>query len=125
MSVRIVRRTGWFGHKKLNVKMNGEHVAKLGPRQDLEITLSDEKVIMSVSEFGRKSNAIEVVDGETIEIKTTIWSKATFALFLFTVYIDSFLLDVQFKVYSLIAIGSVGIFLTYVMNRYHFKKQKE
>lgn len=72
MSVIIKRKTGFLGMaSKISVKVNGEKVSKIANDESLELDIKDDNASLRVSQFGSRSNQIEVTDGDVVEVTTT------------------------------------------------------
>lgn len=115
MSVTIIRRTGWLGMAaRIAIAVNGEKKARIGFRENLQLSLPTETAVLSVSQFGAKSNAVEVKDGDTVELKTSIWTKAVIGILLVYVFMGNvFPSDIYLNGFYVLAILSlfVGLFL--------------
>lgn len=63
MSIIIKRNTGWIGSlTKVQIKLNGEKVASVKVNQQVEVELLNDKAYIKATQFGTKSNEIEVKD---------------------------------------------------------------
>ena len=57
MSIRIVRLTNWFSKSaKISLKINGEKIAIISHKQELNLNLSSDIATLNVSRFGIRSN---------------------------------------------------------------------
>ncbi|TJX15435.1 hypothetical protein E9840_03295 [Tissierella creatinini] len=88
----IKRRTGWQGRaSKIQIRVNGEKVASISHNQHIEVDLPAEKVHLKVTQFGVKSNEIEVKDGDVVEITPTLWYRLSYQLFVAVMIITLFI----------------------------------
>lgn len=115
MSVTIIRRTGWLGMgARIAIAVNGEKKARIGFRENLQLSLPTETAVLSVSQFGAKSNSVEVKDGDTVELRTSIWTKAIIVILLGYTFMGNFLSsELYLNGFFVLAILSllVGLFL--------------
>lgn len=120
MSVTIKRNTGWLGSgSTIVVKMNGEKVAKVAHEQQVEVFLSEDSAKLSVSQSGGKSNVVEVNDGETVEITSTKWAKASLFLPIICIFSTNLISSSMYRVLSLIAIVIFFISAAFLMKYFH------
>lgn len=88
MSITIKRNTNWLGSgTNCSILLNGKKVAKIARNQKINLDISNEKTQLRVSQFGSKSNEVDVTDGDIVEIKT---GKGNYInIFAFFIYILS------------------------------------
>ena len=81
MSVLVRRNTGWQGSaSKIQIKINGEKIDSVGDNQEVNVRLPDGKAQLKVTQFGVKSNEIEIEDGDIIDITVTRWHRMSFPI---------------------------------------------
>lgn len=92
MSITVKRNTGWLGMgANLIIKINGEKTTKIWHEETKNITIPDDTVQLKVSQFGTKSNEIEVRSGDTVEITSTKGSYLLwFSFFIMPMFITAF-----------------------------------
>ena len=91
MSMRIVRRTGWLNMKaKIPLRINGEKVAIISYKQELDLNFSSDIATLNVSRFGIRSNQITIRSGDRIELKNSMWSNVSSVLLLLLLIIYCF-----------------------------------
>ena len=91
MSITVIRKTGVFGMGAgMSIKVNGQKISRITEDQQLEITIPNETARIKVSQQGMKSNELTVQEGDTIEIRTSIWSYINpFLLILIPIFLRS------------------------------------
>lgn len=91
MSITVIRKTGVFGMGAgISIKVNGQKISRITENQQLEITIPNETARIKVSQHGVKSNELTVQEGDTIEIRTSIWSYINpFLLILIPIFLRS------------------------------------
>lgn len=123
MSVTIKRNTGWLGMgTRITVKLDGEKVAKIGYGEKIEVDLPDHSAQLKVSQTGSKSNKVEVVNGDAVEITTTkqvylIWFLAVFSPLFLNIFTDRFRLPFIVIIFIIISAFLVDSFHLAVLNR--------
>ncbi len=81
MSVLVRRNTGWQGSaSKIQIQINGEKIDSVGDNQEVNVRLPDGKAQLNVTQFGVKSNEIEIEDGDIIDITVTRWHRMSFPI---------------------------------------------
>lgn len=90
MVVNVKRIPAFVGlHFPMIIKINGENVdeIKAGEKKNISIK-NDKEVVLTVSQNGRKSNAIKINSNENIIIKNSIWTNLINLLLIFlSVYV--------------------------------------
>lgn len=75
MSVMIKRDTGLLGTmSKFQVIVNGEKVETINNSDVLELDIKEPEAIIQFSQFGVKTNEIQIKDGDSLELSTRSWS---------------------------------------------------
>lgn len=93
MSVKIKRNTGYLGKfSPLKVTLNGKKVTELYNNTETDVTLSEERMLLGVKEFGTNSNKIEVSDGNEVLVKnrrlnTVVYTIAQIIMYLIPLFI--------------------------------------
>lgn len=96
MSIKITRRTGFFGVAlRANIYLDEEKVDKIADGETKKIELPNERATLKVTQLGAKSNRLEVKDGQKIDFTMKGWAKVinllpALIIFIFTA-IDSLL----------------------------------
>lgn|SRR5699024_671907 len=74
MTIKIKRKTGLLGTlSKFNVKINGEKRGTLENEEILELEIPDGETVLQLTQFGVKTNEINVKDGDRLKVSTTTW----------------------------------------------------
>lgn len=123
MSVIIKRKTSWLGMgSKMAIKVNNEKVSKISFRQEQEITIPGENAVLSVSQYGSKSNKITVTDGDVVEIKTATLTYIAFALLFVYIFTNSALQNPFYEALFLTVIFGLLILSFFVLNSFKLRK---
>lgn len=127
MTIKIKRNTGWQGMaSQIQLKLNGKEVASIGEKQSIEIDLPDDYGNLKVSQFGIKSNEIEVKDGDIIEIKSTLWSRIAHPLMIFIIFLTVFISDFRNRLIIIFLVGILTIISMHFINGFDLiKHQRE
>ncbi len=90
MSITIKRKTGYIGMlTKIQIKLNDEKVASIENNQQIDIQLPEGKALLKVTQFGTKSNEIEVKDGDIVKITMTKLNLMIVPLMFITIFITN------------------------------------
>lgn len=113
MSVTIKRNTGSAGTaSKIHIQVNGEKVASVMNHQQIQINLQDSPARLKASQFGIKSNEINVENGDTVELNSTWISRFSIPLIMFPMFFTIFIPRIKYRI---IAIFSISLFLIVCM----------
>lgn len=105
MSIIIKRNTGWIGSlTKIQIKLNGEKVASVKVNQQVEVELLNDKAYIKVTQFGTKSNEIEVKDGDILEITTRKWHRIIIPIIIIVSLFKNFIPNSIYQIASLIIV---------------------
>lgn len=103
MSIIIKRNTGWIGSlTKVQIKLNGEKVASIKVNQQVEVELLNDKAYIKATQFGTKSNEIEVKDGDILKISTTKWYRIGIPITIIVFLFNNFIPDSMYRIAALI-----------------------
>ena len=117
MSITICRRTGWIhSATKMQIIVKGVKVANISEDQRIEVELIDDENIVKIRHIGVRSNALEVRDGDELEIKPNRWHQMLFPLMVTITFIMVFGLDATYLstifpihvLFIIIAFGTPG-----------------
>ena len=117
MSVKISRKTGWLGSgTRIQVKINGEKVAKVSEGQSIEVDLPNEKAYLRASQSGVKSNGMEVDNGDHIEIKQTWWYRWSFPALVVCLFLTTLLPALKDELFATLFIGILFVSSMFFLN---------
>lgn len=123
MSVTIKRRTGLSGvASKMSIKVNGEKVTKIANEEVVDIDIDAESTLLRVTQFGTRSNQIEVKDGDVVEINTT---KIYYIIFLFpfiSLIVSNSLQDQPYTLNTFLMLFLGMLLILFLFEGYHLKK---
>lgn len=122
MFIKIRRNTGWQGSgTTIRVFANGEKLLSVSNKNETEIEIPHEKVRLKASQFGAKSNEIEVSDGDIIEITSTAWNRWSYPALIVFLFFTILLPSTQFKVIVTMVIGALYVGSIFLMDTYHLE----
>lgn len=105
MSIIIKRNTGWIGSlTKVQIKLNGEKVASVKVNQQVEVELLNDKAYIKATQFGTKSNEIEVKDGDILEITTRKWHRIIIPIIIIVSLFKNFIPNSIYQIAALIIV---------------------
>ena len=123
MSVTIKRKTGLLGvASKMSIKVNGEKVTKIANEEVVDIDIDAESILLRVTQFGTRSNQIEVKDGDVVEINTT---KIYYIIFLFpfiSLFVSNSLKDQPYTLNTFFMLFLGMLLILFLFEGYHLKK---
>lgn len=123
MSVTIKRKTGLLGvASKMSIKVNGEKVTKIANEEVVDIDIDAESTLLRVTQFGTRSNQIEVKDGDVVEINTT---KIYYIIFLFpfiSLFVSNSLKDQPYTLNTFLMLFLGMMLILFLFEGYHLKK---
>lgn len=123
MSVTIKRKTGLLGvASKMSIKVNGEKVTKIANEEVVDIDIDAESILLRVTQFGTRSNQIEVKDGDVVEINTT---KIYYIIFLFpfiSLFVSNSLQDQPYTLNTFLMLFLGMLLILFLFEGYHLKK---
>lgn len=119
MSITLKRNTGWLGMGvKLTVKINGEKVSTIGYDEEIRLNIPHNSSELRVTQFGTKSNKVDVKNNDTIEIITP---KLSYIMF-FLVIISPTLLSSFINIVALYIVLIISTFLiVFLTNTFKLK----
>ena len=124
MSVTIKRKTGLSGvASKMSIKVNGEKVTKIANEEVVDIDIDAESILLRVTQFGTRSNQIEVKDGDVVEINTT---KIYYIIFLFpfiSLFVSNSLKDQPYTLNTFLMLFLGMLLILFLFEGYHLKKK--
>lgn len=127
MTVTIKRNTGWLGKgSRISLKLNGEKVLKIADSQKIELTIRNDRAHLQVTQFGSKSNGIEITDGDTVEITSAKMSYIIYysiLTFVLVMNLSASLTSLTFTVYMTFLIFGLIILIGsfFLVNIYNLK----
>lgn len=122
MAITIKRNTGWIGSiSKIKIKLNGEKVASVVNNQQIEVELPDNKAFIKAVQQGVKSNEIEVQNGDILEIKTTLWNKASLPLIIVLLSLSNLIFDSTHQIIADIFIAIFSIVSILLIDGFHLE----
>jgi hypothetical protein len=111
MSITIKRKTGYIGMlTKIQIKLNDEKVASIENNQQIDIQLPEGKALLKVTQFGTKSNEIEVKDGDIVKITMTKLNLMIVPLMFITIFITNRMPNLKYNL-NIIAFLTVLILI--------------
>lgn len=123
MSVTIKRKNGLLGvASKMSIKVNGEKVTKIANEEVVDIDIDAESTLLRVTQFGTRSNQIEVKDGDVVEINTT---KIYYIIFLFpfiSLIVSNSLQDQPYTLNTFLMLFLGMLLILFLFEGYHLKK---
>lgn len=123
MAVTIVRRTGIIGMAgTISIEINGDKVDQVEAEQQVEIALPSHKAQLKVSQFGTRSNVLEINDGETIEITTPKLSNLIFFLIILFPFLTNFIPSFQYRTINMVIYAIFALMILFGKNWYQIKK---
>lgn len=123
MAVTILRRTGIIGMAvAIAIKINGDKVDKVWSEEQVEIALPSNKAQLKVSQFGTRSNVLEINDGETIEITIPKLSKLIILLIILFPFLTNFIPNFQYRMVSMVIYAISALIILFGKNWYQIKK---
>jgi len=114
MSIIIKRNTGWIGSlTKVQIKLNGEKVVSVKGNQQVEVNLPNDKTYIKATQFGTKSNEIEVKDGDILEITTSKWHQISIPITIILLIFNNLISDSIYRIAALIiaVLSTISILL--------------
>lgn len=122
MAITIKRNTGWIGGTTdIQIRLNGEKAARVMENQTVEVELLGDKAYIKATQFGIKSNEIEVKDGDVLEITTKRWSKMSFYIIIVAFVLTSFILDPTYRIAVFIPLLVLSTINTFLIEGFHIK----
>lgn len=119
-SITIKRNTGWIGRAlDIQIKINGEKVARVMENQHIEVEIPDEKAYIRATQLGIKSNEIEVKDDDTIEITATWWNRTGFIFSLFILLLMNLIPNREYRISFIIIVSVLYIISTFLFNGFY------
>lgn len=98
MSIRIERNTGWMGMgSKIQIRVDGEKIASVSENQYVQVELPGDKAHLKVTQFGVKSNEIEVKDGDIVKIMSKRWYRMSVPLLISIMIFTNLILDLKYR----------------------------
>ncbi len=124
MHIRVTRNTGWQGSgTSIRMLANGEKVLSISHKHEVEIEIPHEKVRLKASQFGAKSNEIEVHDGDFIEITSTAWNRWSYPILILFLFFTILLPSTQMKFIVTLLVGGLYVGSMFFMETYHLEVQ--
>ena len=124
MHIRVARNTGWQGSgTSIRMLANGEKVLSISHKHEVEIEIPHEKVRLKASQFGAKSNEIEVHDGDLIEITSTAWNRWSYPVLILFLFFTILLPSTQMKFIVTLLVGGLYVGSMFFMETYHLEVQ--
>lgn len=122
MAITIKRNTGWIGGATdLQIRLNGEKAAKVMENQTVEVEFPGNKAYIKATQFGTKSNEIEVKDGDILEITTKRWRKMSFYIIIVAFVLTSFILDPTYRIAVFIPLLVLSTISTFLIDGFYIK----
>ncbi len=122
MSITIYRKTGWMGSgSKIDIKMNGEKIGRIEENQEVVVNLSERNGTIKVTQWGIKSNELEVQDGDRVKIKPTPFYIASMPLILLLNFMNIFIHDFEYKTVVFLMILFFIVFSMYYFNMFNLE----
>lgn len=124
MHIRVARNTGWQGSgSTIRILANGEKVLSVSHKREAEIEIPHEKVRLKASQFGAKSNEIEVRDGDLINITSTAWNRWSYPVLILFLFFTILLPSTQMKFIVTLLVGGLYVGSMFFMDTYHLEVQ--
>ena len=126
MSITIKRNTGWQGMgTRIQILVNGEKVASVSGKQQVEVELPGNKAHLKVTQTGIKSNEIEVQDGDIIEITQTRLHRMSFPLMMVIMFFTIFIPSLTYRFIATISLGGLLTISLFITDGFYLKVLKE
>jgi len=124
MHIRVARNTGWIGSgTSIRILANGEKILSISHKQEAEIEIPHEKVRLKASQFGARSNDIEVRDGDLINITSTAWNRWSYPVLMLFLFFTILLPSTQLKLMVTLPLGGLYVGSMFFMDTYHLEVQ--
>lgn len=124
MHIRVARNTGWQGSgTSIRILANGEKVLSISHKHEAEIEIHHEKVRLKASQFGARSNEIEVRDGDLINITSTAWNRWSYPVLILFLFFTILLPSTQMKFIVTLLVGGLYVGSMFLMDTYHLEVQ--
>jgi hypothetical protein len=117
MLIRVKRNTGWQGSgSNLKIYANGEKIASISHKQEVEIEIPHEEVQLKVMQFGVRSNTVAVNDGDLVVVTSTLWTRWSLPVLIILFALPTLLPDAQekFMITALLMILLITLLLLFV-----------
>lgn len=122
MSVTIKRKTGTLGMgAKFSVKVNGEKVTKIAYEESLKLDIKDDSALLKVSQFGSRSNQVEVKNGDVVEVTTTKLAYLSFCIPPIFIIVSSIVPTVHYTMSTFVIMVLLMLFILFTFNSYCLK----
>lgn len=122
MFITIKRNTGWYGMgSRIQIEIDGKRIASIAENQKREIGIPNKKASLRVTQYGIKSNTIEVFDGDLIEIISTKWYRMSFPLIIAGMVLSAFIPALMFRIIAIASIGILIFISLYLLNGFNLK----
>lgn len=122
MSVTVKRNTGTLGMgAKFSVKVNGEKVTKIAHEEAIELDIKDENASLRVSQFGSRSNQIQVKDGDVVEVTTTRLAYLAFLIPFIFIVVSNTVENVYYSTSTFVLMVLLMLVILFMFNCYRLK----
>ncbi len=126
MLITIKRDTGLMGSaSKIQIKVNGEKLASVMDKQHIAVDIPHDKANVKVTQFGVKSNEVEVKDGDTLKITSTTFNRLGFPLLSIIVFLTFFIPVLKYKLIAIITAGVLIEIGIYLIDGFHLEVLKK
>jgi hypothetical protein len=124
MHIRVSRNTGWIGSgTSIRILANGENVLSVSNKREAEIEIPHENIRLKASQFGARSNEIEVHDGDLIKITSTAWNRWSYPVLMLLLFFTILLPSTQMKLMVTLPVGGLYVGSMFFMDTYHLEVQ--
>src|SRR5690554_1936194 len=120
MHISVARNTGWQGSgTTIRLLANGEKIGSVPNKREVDIDIPHETVLLKASQFGAKSNELEVRHGDLIEITSTAWNKWSYPVLILFLFFSILLPGTELKLIVTFLFGGLYVGSMFFMDTYH------
>lgn len=114
MAVTITRETGLIGlFGAVAVRVDGEIVAKVADNETVRIELAGDEATLRVTQYGSRSNKLQVRDGDALVIRIPMGYKILYFAMAFLPLVTALFFDRSFELATIVVL-SMGALLLFL-----------
>lgn len=120
--IRIKRNTelsGILGNIK--IKVDGQDVARIKERQQIELELPNDEATISASQFGSRNNELVVKNGQIVEITNSAWLPAYYLFVLVAIVMLSLFVPDTYRSVGYLALIAIATTLLIINKVFDMK----
>lgn len=103
------------------MKVNGEKVRKTAHEEAIELDIKDDNASLRVSQFGSRSNQIQVKDGDVVEVTTTRLAYLVFLIPFIFVIVSNIVENVYYTTNTFVLMVLLMLVILFTFNCYRLK----